>query len=504
MERSQLSTSTHPIRLVMFTSDDCIYCPPIEAITFEVVGAGMASFVHVSTIDVDDDPDSASRYGISSLPTLMINEQIVLQGGMDDDSVRELLWNTLLTHAVENEESVELSKQSLLILTMNFWDSLNRAKQLRTNIGDFIHIGPYQLTLLSLYSLDPLVPLLLYKAGQQLGITGMMQYILNLLEPRLGKASKRVKRFKYLAEAFELYFSDREMLPTYFSESAEIINVSDDELFLRIQGLASAAMGIDVGENMCDFTAGQLAGVTTAIMGTKSKCIEVECTATGHSSCLFQIKLLTSDESDEIPLPTYENKMDRVDRRQSFYEVIHELTLKLEDSLLIRKPLRTSGDYIHISALQPIVVSLKLLDEFTGSILYSGGRELGIFGPGKDLLYRLVNNIKGISPPVNFDLGIELLHQYLSHPATALSREWGKVNLSEKNPDHPNRRFLTIEEYGAIAGIHNIGKTFCDFLAGFISGRLTVLIGKEAIVKEVECQGTGAIACKFEITYLHS
>lgn len=492
-------SATHPIRLIMFTSEDCIYCPPIEAITFEIVGAGMEGFVHVSTVDVDDDPDSAQRYGITSLPTLMINEQIVLQGGMDDDSVRELLWNTLLTHAVQNEELVELSKQSLLVLTMNFWDSLNREKQLRTNIGDFIHLGPYQLTLLSLYSLDPLVPFLLYKAGQQLGIFGMMHHILNLLEPRLGKASKRTKRFKYLAEALELYFSDREMLPTYFAERAEIVEVKDETLRLKVHGLASAAMGIDVGENMCDFTAGQLAGVTTAVMGTKSKCAEIACAATGFDFCVFEIELLGPDESDDIGLPEYEDKGDRIDRRQAFYEVIHELTLKLEDSLLIRKPLRPSGDYIHISALQPIVVSLKLLDEFTGSILYSGGRELGIFGPGKDLLYRLVHSAEGIQPPVKFDVGVELLHQYLSHPASALSREWGLVTLSPPDTERPDRRILTIQEYGAISGIHNIGRTFCDFLAGFLAGRLTVLIGHDPILREIKCQGTGASACEFEI-----
>lgn len=55
-----MSLEVTPIRLIMFTSEDCVYCPPVEEIVKEVVGSGMQELVHVSTIDVHDDPDTAS------------------------------------------------------------------------------------------------------------------------------------------------------------------------------------------------------------------------------------------------------------------------------------------------------------------------------------------------------------------------------------------------------------------------------------------------------------
>lgn len=488
-----------PIRLIMFTSDECIYCPPIKSITFETVGAGMESFVHVSVIDVKDDVEAAKRYNITALPTLMINEQIVLQGGMDDDAVREILWNTLLSHAIKNKELIEMSKKSLLTLTMNYWESLNMNKTLRKKMGDFIHLSAYQLTLLSLYSLDPLVPYLLYNTGKQLGVTGLIYHILNALEPRLGKTSRRGLRFKFLAEALELYFSDKELLPTYFAESARLRKITSTSIELDIYGLASATMGINVGEPMCDFTAGQLAGVTTTIMGHNARCTEIACAANGADKCTFKIELISQDAVD-CELPKFEDVDVRFERRNNFYEVIHELTLKLENSLLMRNKLRPLvGDYLHISALQPIVVSLKLIDEFSGSILFSAGRELGIFGPGKDLLYSLVQT-HNHQPPLDLNDAAELVYKYLSHPASNLSREYGLVTISPRNPNNPNKRLITIEDYAAIAGINNTGKTFCDFMAGFIAGRATVLIGHDPWVKEIECQGTGAKACTFEIT----
>ena len=492
-------SENHPIRLVMFTSDDCLYCPPIEKITLEVIGQGMGSFVHVHTIDVKATPEAAARYNIVHLPTLMINEEIVLQGGMDDDSVRDLLWDTIMAHAVQSKELIDQSKQSLLYLTMNFWDSLNGSKQLRQTIGDFIHLAPFQLTLLSLYSLDPLVPVLLYRAGQQLGIIGMLHHILNLLEPRLGKTSKTQKKFRYLADSFELYYSDRELLRTNFAENAKIQEVTDKKIVLNIWGLASSSIGINIGEPLCDFTAGQLAGITTAIMGTRSKCIETQCQAMGEEYCSFEIQLLAPNESDERQLPSYEDKVDKAERREYFYEVIHELTLKHEDSLFFRKLLRERTDFIHISALQPIVVSLKLMDEFTGSILYSSGRELGIFGPGKGLLQKIVQR-KNVVAPVDFNTGVTLLHEYLSHPASSLAREWGEIRLLEPDSEDSLTRVIAIEEYGAISGIKDLGKTFCDYLAGYIAGRLQILIGMEPFVKEIACQGTGSPDCRFKIT----
>ena len=475
-----------------------MYCPPVESIVKEVVGNEMQNLVHVLTIDVDDDPEAKNQFNIRALPSLVIDDEIVLEGGMDDDEVRELLWSTLLNKAVSSEEALEQTKSSLLALTINAMDSLNGSRLLRPSVGDFTHIGIFQLNLLSLYSLDPLIPHLLYKAGKQLGMYGMMHHVLTLLNPKLGQTPKRDLRFKHLAYAFELYFSDREMLPTLLAESAEVLDITPSTIKLRVNDLASASLRVDVGEPMCGFTAGQLAGVTEAVMGLPAHSEETKCMANGAKYCLFEISF-GPDISTDQTLPPLEDKGERATRRQNFYEFIHETTELINDSLLMRKVQRPEiGDFMHISVLQPIIVSLKMLDRFSSILLYSGGKELGVFGPGKPLLYQLVQSY-GLKVPMDLEDGVELLHQYLTHPTTMLARDQGQIRLVDEGDDI---YVIEVEENASVAGLSNadISQTLCDFQAGFFAGRLHILIGLDPVVEEIACQGTGAPFCKFKIT----
>jgi predicted hydrocarbon binding protein len=217
--------------------------------------------------------------------------------------------------------------------------------------------------------------------------------------------------------------------------------------------------------------------------------------ANGANYCLFTISI---DEKSPISLPPLETQEERAERRQNFYEVIHEMTGLIQDSQIMRKIQRTNArDFIHISVLQPIIVSLKFLDRLSGTILFNGGKELGIFGPGKDLLYRLVQE-SAVQVPVDFNVGVKLLYEYLSEPLTSLGREYGKVHLKDNGDSSYT---LEIEDNAAIAGMAtaSLGHTFCDFQAGFFAGRLHILIGVDPYVTEIECQGTGSKTCKFII-----
>lgn len=500
-----MSIETSPIRLIMFTSASCVYCPPIELIVHEVVGSGMQDLVHVSTIDIDIDKESAKEYNINVLPTLVINDEVVLEGGMDDDSVRDLLWSTLMNYAFTSVETEELVKASLLTVTMNSIDSLNNTSLLRPSIGDYAHIGTYQQSLLSLYSLDPLIPHFLYRAGHKLGKYGIMHHILLTLNLNLGKTPKRKMRYQEFGRALELYFSNREIYSTLIAESALVVSHSDSSIHLKVTEMASASIGMDVGEPMCGFTAGQLAGVTEAVMGTRASCEEQICLANGGDFCLFKISI--DQDFVKQTLPPVENKDERTERRLNFYEIMHEIRLIGEDSLLMRKKQRPNvGDFIHISVFQPIIISLKLLDRLSGVVLYSAGRELGVFGPGKNLLYRLVYdnenyaNIdlgenRGVVSP---DEGVMLLDQYLNHPTTHLSRDYAAVRTKKIDDETYH---IEIEENSYVAGMNksNLGKTFCDFQAGFFAGRLHILINIDPTVQEIKCQGKGDEFCVFEI-----
>jgi predicted hydrocarbon binding protein len=233
------------------------------------------------------------------------------------------------------------------------------------------------------------------------------------------------------------------------------------------------------------------------MMGLPAYCEEIACMANGSQYCEFRVTM-GSDAKIEKSLPPLESKEVRSERKQIFYEVIHETRGKINDSLLMRKLQRPEvGDFMHISVLQPIIISLKLLDMFSASILYSGGRELGVFGPGKQLLYQLVQE-KGVVPPTDLETGVQLLYEYITHPTAFLGRDYGQVRLQKADDE---TYILEIEENASIAGLNtaNIGTTFCDFQAGFYAGRLNILIGIHPLVREIACQGTGSKCCKFEI-----
>jgi predicted hydrocarbon binding protein len=488
-----------PLRLIMFTAKSCIYCPPIESILHEVVGvSGMNELIHVSTIDVDLNPAFIEEYNINALPMLVINEEVVLQGGMMDDEVREILWATIMKNVGASQEIGEKVKVSLLNYTMSTINSLNGSTMLRPSIGDYTHIGTYQQNLLSLYSLDPLIPHLVYRAGQKLGKYGITHHILTTLNPKLGRVTKRRSKFIQLARALELYFSNRGDFSTLLAESASVVEFSATSIHLKVNNMASAAIGVNVGEPMCGFTAGQLAGVTSAVMGTSASCDEQICLANGGDFCLFKISI--DQDYKEIPTPAIEDKYEREKRRETFYEVIHEITEVMENSLTMRNTLRPNiGDFVHISVLQPIIISLKLLDKFTGLILYSGGRELGVGGPGKELLWRLIHS-KDLKLPVEPDQAIDLLYEFLSHPTSYLSRDYGKV--SYKKGADKNTYLLEVNDMSTVAGMSNanLGDSFCDFKAGFFAGRLLIMLGTEPTVREIQCQGKGHPSCVFEIT----
>ena len=482
----------------MFTSKDCVYCPPIKAIVHEVIGQGMEEFTTVHIVDIDEEPEVAVKYNISSLPTLMINEEIVLQGGMDDDTVREMLWNQLVMQLSKSNEFIDSSKEALVNITKKYWESLNGVKAIRETMGDYIHLKPYQLTLLSLYSLDPLVPSLLYTAGKQLENRGIMQHFINHFEPRLTGTTDFFKRITYLAKTLVYYFNGHHIFSTYIAENAEVVEVTNESILLEVTGLASATIGVNVGEPLCHFTAGRLAGITSTIIAADAECEEENCLALNDKNCTFKITFGKSIKKMNF-IASSRRDISSFERKRQFYEGIYELTINLQNSLLLKNKLRPIGDYIHISEFQPIIICLKFLDIFTGSILYSSGRELGIFGSGKELLYRIINK-REITPPFEIDVAFELLMDCLTHPASALTREYGEIHLLPKKKKNQNYRELVVYEYSAISGIQNVNETFCDFFAGFLAGILAVLIGKDPKVKETVCQGTGGAGCTFLLT----
>jgi predicted hydrocarbon binding protein len=98
---------------------------------------------------------------------------------------------------------------------------------------------------------------------------------------------------------------------------------------------------------------------------------------------------------------------------------------------------------------------------------------------------------------MGFEEAIELVSANLSHPSFLLPRNH---SIIEREIEDDETAYITIAECATASGTPDLGMTFCDFMAGFISGRLQLLVDDDAIVKEIEWHGTGHHHCKFEIT----
>ena len=97
-------------------------------------------------------------------------------------------------------------------------------------------------------------------------------------------------------------------------------------------------------------------------------------------------------------------------------------------------------------------------------------------------------------------IALELIVDELQHPTTLLSREHSFVQFSVNEDEDKGN--ITIYENVYASGAGNVSEHFCDFTAGFINGRLQLLIVDEILVREIACHGSGDGYCKFEVTLI--
>ena len=163
--RSENLKTKQPIRLIMFTSKSCKFCPEIDRIVRKFVGSGIGTNVNVTTVDVDISPDIAKKYEINRLPAVYMGNERVLEGYMSEDDIRDRLWNQIFHSVLANDLSHEKRKENLIWLTRNMINSVSGKELIRPNIGDYVHIQALQISSMSLLALDPLASHLQYEAG---------------------------------------------------------------------------------------------------------------------------------------------------------------------------------------------------------------------------------------------------------------------------------------------------------------------------------------------------
>jgi predicted hydrocarbon binding protein len=173
----------------------------------------------------------------------------------------------------------------------------------------------------------------------------------------------------------------------------------------------------------------------------------------------------------------------------------------MEDSIFMKAQRRKHiGDYCHIGVIQQPLTALKWIDPFCGTLLYSAGFELGIYGPGKEIIWKAMLDLKK-EWPLDLPDAVKVITAFLAHPQTILSRQHAFVQLMESNS---KRALIQIKDCATTSGLPTFdqGEQFCDFQAGYIGGRIDLLMERDVIVRELECHGTGHKHCLFEIVHV--
>ncbi len=498
------------IRLIFFTSPTCFACPEVERVIEQIVGSSMNDMIFVSKIDITEEKEIASQYGIMSVPVLMMNDEIIAQGNIGEDVIREKLWSQILPNIIEGQKDSR-RKEIMMVLTRNTIDSIISQQLIRNNIGDYTHISVYQQVMMSLLALDPLVPQLLYMSGRELGIYGAAPFYLTVLNPKVGTI-KPEERFKEVLVGLVNLYTYNPIVPLYQATKSEIVKIEGYTATFRVYDLANSAGAINIGEPLCCFTAGEIAGTIEAMIGSATGVVETKCRGMGHEYCEFDITVFSGKEPGYAPYRTIDiNDKDKTVkflgelpkeeyRRQLFYELIHETTQNGYNSLLMKEALRPNAmDYVHISILQQQVMSLKFRDKFCGALLYSAGRELGVIGPGKNIIYELIEDAQ--LPIETVKQAVEILQRYLTHPTNFLTREHSFVEVYPGEDE--DEMYLRFYECAYASGANfsetNLSETLCDFTAGYVAGRLSLLLKEPPIVTETKCHATGDNFCEFRI-----
>ncbi|MHA2357813.1 MAG: V4R domain-containing protein [Candidatus Heimdallarchaeaceae archaeon] len=512
MSEDENLQDTEKVRLLFFTSPTCFACPEVERIIENIAGTSMKGMLHVSTIDISEEQEIAAQYGIMSVPVVMLNEERIAEGLITEDVIREKLWSSILPNILIQEKDTR-RKESMMVLTKNTINSIISQELVRQGLGDYVHIKTYQQVMISLLALDPLIPQLLYQSGRELGMYGAAPYYLTVLNPKVG-AVKPEERFQETLIALAQLYRHNSVVPLYLATDCDIAHIEGYNATLRIYELVNSAGAMDIGEPLCHYTAGEIAGTIEAMLGFATRVVETKCKGLGDQYCEFEIEVFQGKEPGKAPYRTIEIKEEEKrikflgdfpteeNRRQLFYEFIHRTAQSGNNSVLMKEALRPNDvDYVHISSLQQQIMSLKFRDKFCGALLYSAGRELGVIGPGKNLIYDLLAGEEAELPIESLKQATGFIKKYLTLPTNYLSREYSKVEIEDGEDE--DEMYIRIYECAYASGANlsetNLNEALCDFQAGYLAGRLALILKDPPIVTETKCHGTGHNYCEFRI-----
>ena len=85
----KLAVIQNPIHIKVFVTPSCKYCPKIAELSLSL--AMQFSTIKTEIIEIQEYPDLADNYGISSVPVTVINDKIQLDGQISSDTLVEAI-----------------------------------------------------------------------------------------------------------------------------------------------------------------------------------------------------------------------------------------------------------------------------------------------------------------------------------------------------------------------------------------------------------------------------
>ncbi|MFX0091865.1 MAG: V4R domain-containing protein [Candidatus Hodarchaeota archaeon] len=542
-----------PISIVIFSKKKCPPCTAtknrlntIISLADRAYGEGV---YQVQEYNVKEQPDIVGSIDVTNLPVVLFDGKIGLPSGMASELLYmskktttpvglefemignepnsnfssqryDLLYNHLFSEMVKAYESkaklMRIQEDERKLVAFSLVQNLaahqyETKTPIREDIGDYVHIGVVQRIVLSLLALSDVAENFLHQGGRDLGRHGISQVILPLIYPDFHKGITPKEKFKEAINRLKALYNKNEFA-LHITDRAKIIELEKNYARLQIDGSAYATGVGDVQEPLCHLLAGEMEGIIETQLGDDVSVNETKCWGTGANHCEFEIRL---GEKSKVFLPSKTSPKTLQERMYLFEERLGIISRNMNDSLRMKTSLRGMVDFVHISALQQALATLKVSDPFTSILLYFAGNRFGSLGADKYTLMKIVDHYrtkKNLRLPFEFNDGITVLAEYFRHPSIMLERSHGLVEYEITEEEKAEFRiFDSAFAVGMQVQLSKIEKgdrpdnflkpikKLCDFTAGFIAGRLKILTGAEPKVEETHCYSSGDNFCQFSV-----
>jgi predicted hydrocarbon binding protein len=524
---------TEPINIILFKGPKCAACKPVERHLRRIVETSQGGAT-LKTIDTDTHAEIASkRYHVYKVPHVLYNDEVVLTAtqaasmvstfGVEESSALfsteqydlfNFLFNKLIESGVKASEADRDRWRKLSIITVS--ERLLNVDELETiirpSIGDYVHIGHLQSIVTSLIAINPVAKGYLFRAGQLAGKFGVAQSWLHSYNRNIMTEHRMKKRFDEMLKGFKILYGPNPMALNVASDLS-IERISDFHAKLRINGSAHAVENRDLGQDVCGFLAGEIAGLIEVTLGEQAAVTETKCWGLGDTRCEFDILLGETSDHYEISQMQSKEFFSENDRLR-FDASIGNISKNMYDSLLNKKWMRPEiGDFIHISVLQHILTSLKFSDPFNSTLIaFAGenyGRILEDFGNISRIIHRreLDANLLGA---MEFPQACEILGYYFGNISSLSKIHSPDVVVKQLDEESAVFRIWesaatsgidlsTVDLSALFPGVEDPPKVsfLDDFLAGYINGRLDLFVEEDVAVRETKCQASGSRYCEF-------